>query len=80
MTEKQQIIKPDMAIHSGETILDLMHEGGISQKEFALRSGESESRLKDNRWQSMLTSLNLFTEDFLAEEIESLPIEDNSAR
>ena len=31
---------------------------------------------KEDRWQSLLTSLDLFTEDFLAEEIKSLPVED----
>jgi antitoxin VapB len=31
---------------------------------------------KEYRWQSLLTSLDLFTEDFLAEEIKSLPVED----
>ena len=30
---------------------------------------------KDNRWKSTLDSLNLFTEDFLADAIPSLPAE-----
>ena len=29
----------------------------------------------DDKWQSMLASLDLFTEDFLAEKIDSLPLE-----
>lgn len=31
---------------------------------------------KEERWQSMLKSLDMFTEDFLAEEIQSLPAEE----
>ena len=31
---------------------------------------------RHNRWQALLDSLNLFTEDFLAEEIDSLPLEE----
>ena len=31
---------------------------------------------KEDRWQSLLRSLDLFTDDFLAENIQSLPPED----
>ncbi len=31
---------------------------------------------KDDRWQSTLGSLDMFTEDFLKEEFESLPLEE----
>ena len=31
---------------------------------------------KEDRWQSLLRSLDLFTDDFLAESIQSLPTED----
>ena len=31
---------------------------------------------KEDRWQSLLRSLDLFTDDFLAESIQSLPPED----
>ena len=34
---------------------------------------------KDDRWQSMLSSLDLFTDDFLAEGVESLPLEEREA-
>ena len=34
---------------------------------------------KDDRWQSVLESLNMFTEDFLKEKIESLPLEEREA-
>ena len=30
----------------------------------------------DDRWQSTLESLDMFTEDFLTEKIESLPLEE----
>ncbi len=31
---------------------------------------------KDNRWQSMLASLDVFTDDFLSGDMESLPLEE----
>ncbi|MBQ8945375.1 MAG: AbrB/MazE/SpoVT family DNA-binding domain-containing protein [Lachnospiraceae bacterium] len=31
---------------------------------------------KEDRWQSLLTSLDLFTDDFLSEEIGQLPLEE----
>lgn len=31
---------------------------------------------KEDRWQSLLSSLDLFTEDFLSEELPSLPLEE----
>ena len=31
---------------------------------------------KEDRWQSLLSSLDFFTEDFLSEELTSLPLED----
>ncbi len=34
---------------------------------------------KEDRWQSMLSSLSLFTDDFLSEEIEALPAEERAA-
>ena len=34
---------------------------------------------KDDRWQSMLSSLDLFTDDFLADGVESLPLEEREA-
>ena len=34
---------------------------------------------KENRWQGLLESLNLFTDDFLAEPIPSLPLEEREA-
>ena len=34
---------------------------------------------KDDHWQGMLASLNLFTDDFLAEEVEPLPLEEREA-
>ncbi len=40
-------ISPDLVIHPGETIADLLQERGITQKELALRTGESESFLSD---------------------------------
>ena len=30
---------------------------------------------KDSRWENLLTSLDLFTDDFLSEKIEALPLE-----
>ena len=33
---------------------------------------------KEDRWQSLLRSLDLFTDDFLAENIQSLPPEDRA--
>lgn len=34
---------------------------------------------KDDRWQSLLASLNLFTDDFLAEPVEALSVEEREA-
>ena len=34
---------------------------------------------KEDRWKSLLRSLDMFTEDFLSEEIGNLPIEDREA-
>jgi antitoxin VapB len=34
---------------------------------------------KDNRWESTLASLDMFTEDFLSDKIESLPLEEREA-
>ena len=34
---------------------------------------------KDDKWQSLLASLDLFTDDFLAEPIPSLPLEEREA-
>ena len=31
---------------------------------------------KEDKWQSMLASLDLFTDDFLSEPVESLPLEE----
>ena len=33
-------------------------------------------RNKNNRWVNMLTALDMFTDDFLSEEIEALPLND----
>ena len=34
---------------------------------------------KDDPWQSMLQSLDLFTEDFLADSIEDLPVQERES-
>ena len=34
---------------------------------------------KSDRWSALLESLDLFTDDFLSDEIESLPIEEREA-
>ncbi len=34
---------------------------------------------KEDRWSSMLASLDLFTDDFLSDEIEPLPLEEREA-
>ena len=34
---------------------------------------------KEDRWASLMASLDLFTDDFLSDEIESLPIEERKA-
>jgi len=34
---------------------------------------------KEDRWQSLITSLELFTDDFLNEEIPTLPLEEREA-
>lgn len=40
-------ISPDLLIHPGETISDLLEERGITQKELAQRAGVSEAFLSD---------------------------------
>ena len=47
MTNNRSDISPDLVIHPGETIYDLLRERGITQKELALRAGVSESFLSD---------------------------------
>ena len=34
---------------------------------------------KEGRWQSLLASLDSFTDDFLSETVEALPVEDREA-
>lgn len=45
MVEKQQLISPDFVIHPGETILEIIQDRGISQKELAKRTGFSEKHI-----------------------------------
>lgn len=47
MTDNRSDIPPDLVIHPGETVFDLLRERGITQKELALRAGVSESFLSD---------------------------------
>ena len=47
MAEKNRGISPELLIHPGETISDLLEERGISQKELARRTGVSEPFLSD---------------------------------
>ena len=47
MVEKRRVISPDLVIHPGETIFDLLQDRGITQKELALRAGVSEPFLSD---------------------------------
>lgn len=47
MAEKRHVISPDLVIHPGETIYDLLQDRGITQKELALRAGVSEPFLSD---------------------------------
>ena len=47
MVEKNRGISPDLLIHPGETISDLLEERGITQKELAQRAGVSEAFLSD---------------------------------
>lgn len=47
MAEKRRVISPDLVIHPGETIFDLLQDRGITQKELALRAGVSEPFLSD---------------------------------
>ena len=47
MAEKNRGISPDLLIHPGETISDVIEERGITQKELARRSGVSEAFLSD---------------------------------
>ena len=47
MAVKNRGISPDLLIHPGETISDLLKERGITQKELAQRAGVSEAFLSD---------------------------------
>ena len=47
MVEKKRGISPDLLIHPGETIADLLEERDMSQKELAKRTGVSEPFLSD---------------------------------
>lgn len=47
MAVKRHVISPDLVIHPGETIYDLLQDRGITQKELALRAGVSEPFLSD---------------------------------
>ncbi len=47
MAVKNRGISPDLLIHPGETISDLLEERGITQKELAQRAGVSEAFLSD---------------------------------
>lgn len=47
MVEKNRGISPDLLIHPGETISDLLEDRGITQKELAQRAGVSEAFLSD---------------------------------
>lgn len=47
MAVKNRGISPDLLIHPGETISDLLEERGITQKELAQRTGVSEAFLSD---------------------------------
>lgn len=47
MAEKRHGISPDLLIHPGETISDLLEERNITQKELAQRAGVSEAFLSD---------------------------------
>ena len=47
MAVKNRGISPDLLIHPGETISDVLEERGITQKELAQRAGVSEAFLSD---------------------------------
>lgn len=47
MAVKKNGISPDLLIHPGETIYDLLEDRGITQKELAQRAGVSEAFLSD---------------------------------
>ena len=47
MAVKKRGISPDLLIHPGETIADLLEERSITQKELAQRTGVSEAFLSD---------------------------------
>ncbi len=47
MAAKNRGISPDLLIHPGETIADLLEERSLSQKELAQRAGVSEAFLSD---------------------------------
>ena len=47
MVAKNRGISPDLLIHPGETISDLLEERGMTQKELAQRAGVSEAFLSD---------------------------------
>ena len=41
--KNQELISPDLLIHPGETILEVINDRGITQKELAIRTGFSEN-------------------------------------
>lgn len=45
MAQKPQYISPDLLIHPGETILEVIEDRGISQKELAIRTGYTEKHI-----------------------------------
>lgn len=47
MAVKKNGISPDLLIHPGETVYDLLEDRGITQKELAQRTGVSEAFLSD---------------------------------
>ena len=47
MVVKNRGISPDLLIHPGETISDLLEERGMTRKELARRAGVSEAFLSD---------------------------------
>ena len=47
MAAKKHGISPDLLIHPGETIADILEERQITQKELAKRAGISEAFLSD---------------------------------
>lgn len=43
--KNQELISPDLLIHPGETILEVINDRGITQKELAIRTGFSEKHI-----------------------------------